>query len=724
MREGPGGGGEAPRLSIVVVNFNTKEHVLELLRSLEQHPSLYETEAIVVDNASSDDGLEEIARHFPDTKILRNETNLGYSKGVNRGIRESAGEFILVLNPDIRLRAGSLDRLLEYAVENPDVGMAGSKLLNPDGSLQYSSRAFYTWKTLLWRRTPLGRLFPESRVIRDHLMLDWDHNSTRDVDWMLGACLLVRRDAVEDVGLMDERFFLYFEDVDWCYRMKAHGWRVVYVADSIMEHDHRRDSARVFSRQKAFHLSSMFHFFEKWSRSLYRWKSRRHWARLGLSLLVDLLAVNAAFLLAYGIRHLLGALFTKPVFPLATYGNFLLFVNLTTLLALLGTGFYRETDRPRGGALFVDRFLRGGRGALVVFLVVMSATFLTQSRLYSRVLVTIFVLLLVVLLPFGRLFLGALSRRFRRGAYDLRRAVVIGSNDLARGLADQLRTFPDLGFDLVGFVTEPDDAFSGGGWLGTTDDLPRLVRRHRVTDVFCAGSRDPIELVSRLLLRLADAPVTVRVVSDLSAITVARGEAEEFLNLPMLRFERRILLRYRAGRKRFFDLALALPAAIVTAPLFLLFALIGLLSGVRPLFATEVRRHFRGERRRLRTFRVPAAGEGGGGGALLRRLYGRLPALALIPVLGPVAAGKFSFVGPYPEEPERGRFLDEWQRLLVTLRPGIWNVSAVAGYPWVPFRDPVGLNLYYLQYWSAGLDLHIVLRELLRRPGAGGNREP
>ncbi|MFH1279712.1 MAG: glycosyltransferase [Candidatus Eisenbacteria bacterium] len=724
MNEGPGDGGVNPRLSIVVVNYNTKDHVLELLRSLEEHPSLHEAEAIIVDNASSDDSVEEIGRHFPDAKIVRNETNLGYSKGVNRGIREAKGEFFLVLNPDIRLRDGSLDRLVEYALENPDVGMAGSKLLNPDGSLQYSSRAFYTWRTLLWRRTPIGRLFPDSPVIREHLMLDWDHNSTRDVDWMLGACLLVRRDAVEDVGLMDERFFLYFEDVDWCYRMKAHGWRVVYVADSVMEHRHRRGSARPFSRQKAFHLSSMFHFFEKWSRSLYRWKTRRHFARLGFALLADLAAVNAAFLLAYALRVLLGAIFTKPVFPLSTYGNFLLFVNLTTLLALLGTGFYRESDRPRGAALFVDRFLRGARGATVVYLIVMAATFLTQSRLYSRVLVTIFVALLVAILPVGRLTLHALYGRFRRGAYDLRRAVVIGSNDLARGLADQLRTFPDLGFDLVGFVTEPGDAFIGRGWLGTTDDLPRLVRRHRVTDVFCAGNRDPIELVSRLLLRLADAPVTVRVVSDLSAITVARGEAEEFLNLPMLRFERRILLRYRAGRKRAFDLLLALSAALLTAPLFLFLAATGLVSGARPLLASEMRPHFRGERRRLRTLRVPREGEGGGGGAFLRRVYGRMPALTLIPALGQVAAGKFSFVGPYPEEPERGRFLDEWQRLLVTLRPGLWNVSAVAGYPWVPFRDPVGLNLYYLQCWSAGLDLHIVLRELLRRSGAGGETRP
>jgi putative colanic acid biosynthesis UDP-glucose lipid carrier transferase len=463
----------------------------------------------------------------------------------------------------------------------------------------------------------------------------------------------------------------------------------------------------------------MFRFYDKWSHSWYRLKSARHWARLSVQVATDLLLVNAAFLAAYEVRLLLGEIFTKPVFPIATYRNFLAFVNLTTLLSLAGTGFYRDTDRPRGAGLFVDRFLRGLRGAAVAYLVLTAATFLAQARIYSRFLVTIFFVFLVVLLPLGRMALHGLYRAVRRNAYDVRRAVVVGSNDLARGLAEQLRTFPALGYDLVGFVTEPKEAFSGRGFLGTTEDLPRIVREHRVTDVFCAGGSDPIPLVSRLLLSLADAPVTIRVVSDLAAIMVSRGEAEEFLNLPMLRFERRFLVRYRSRRKRLFDFTLAFAAALLTLPLLLVQSLAAL--SARPVFAVETRPHFHGALARLRRFRVPAPDERGFGPAALRAFYGAFPAAASIPCLYSVLSGRLSFVGPNPVEPEKGRFLGEWHRLLVTLRPGLWTASAVAGYPWVPFQDPVGLNLYYLQHWSVGLDLHIVLRETLRSARRGGD---
>ena len=227
-------------------------------------------------------------------------------------------------------------------------------------------------------------------------------------------------------------------------------------------------------------------------------------------------------------------------------------------------------------------------------------------------------------------------------------------------------------------------------------------------------------LVTRLVLRLADAPVTIRVVSDLSAITVASGKAEEFLNLPMLRYERRTLLRYRPGAKRLFDFLLALAGVILTLPLAVVLLPLGILSGTRPVFARESRPFFRGERRVLRFFGVPREGKGGAIGTALRAFYIRFPGAARIPALYPILAGRFSFVGPFPEEPEEGRVLDEWRRLLVTMKPGLYDASAVGGFPWIPFRDPVGLNLYYLQKWSIGLDIHIVLRETLRASGAGG----
>ncbi len=710
------GKGRGVRLSVILVSHNTKEHILDCLFHLGRYPSSYETEFIVVDNASTDGSVEAVAAQYPHVRLFRNRENLGYSGGVNQGIREATGEYYLILNPDIVVKEGSLDRLIEYVADNPDVGIAGSRLLNADGSIQHSPRSFYTFKTFLYRRTPLGRIFADSQVIRDHLMLDWDHLTTRDVDWMLGACLLVRREAVDDVGLMDERFFLYFEDVDWCYRMKAHGWRVVYVADSVMHHLHRRESAGgLWNRRTFIHLASMLRFYDKWSHFLYRMKSQRHFARFFLALVTDLAVINGTFLLAFGIRLLLGAVFTKPVFPLPTYFSFLAFINLTTLVVLLATGFYREEIRLSGASLITNRLIGAYRAAGVGYLVVTAATFLTQTQIYSRVLVTIFFLLLGPLLTAGRYLLHELYSAIQRGAYDLRRVIIVGDGELARRVGDQLRSFPDLGFDLVGFVREDElrSPSESPGVLGGTDDLPSLVREHRVSDVFHVGGGDALPVISPLLLRLSDAPVTVRVVSDLSSIMLAHGQAEEFLNLPMLRFDRRSLIRYRGGRKRLFDFLVAFSLALLTLPLLLMLSLWGTLAGVRPVIERSGKRHFRNEIVMLPRFRVPSGDEKGSRSALAS-LHRRIPILRCLPLLYPVLSGRLSFVGPHPEEPDSGRNLDEWQRQLVTLRPGLCDVTAMADHPWIPFRDPVGLNMYYLQYWSFSLDLQIMLREWIR----------
>jgi GT2 family glycosyltransferase len=123
------------------------------------------------------------------------------------------------------------------------VGIVFPKLLNPDGSLQYSCRTFHTFWTILMRRTPLGKMFPKSKILRDHLMMDWDHDTIREVDWALGGCMMIRRDAVFGPKLFDERFFLYFEDVDLCYGMKKTSWKVIYNPKAVMVHHHLRESA-------------------------------------------------------------------------------------------------------------------------------------------------------------------------------------------------------------------------------------------------------------------------------------------------------------------------------------------------------------------------------------------------------------------------------------------------------------------------------------------------
>ncbi len=243
-------------------------------------------------------------------------------------------------------------------------------------------------------------------------MLDFDHESTRPVDWCLGASLLARRRAVEDVGMMDERFFLYFEDVDWCYRMQARGWKVLYHPAAVMTHRYRRESARRPGKGFLIHIASTFRYYEKWSFLLYWLKRRSSSIRRGVLIVSDVAAVNLAFMIAYGTRSLTGSILTKPMFGFGRYTRFLLFTNAVALASLALAGMYRSRRREEAG----EQLLGATRAVAATALIMMASTFLFSQPVYSRAVVGAFLplaLLLILLFRWG-MFRAQGSIRSRR----------------------------------------------------------------------------------------------------------------------------------------------------------------------------------------------------------------------------------------------------------------------------------------------------------------------
>jgi len=230
-------------ISIIVVNYNTRDLLEECLTSLFSNHPACGFEVFVVDNHSRDGSRALLERRFPQCTLIGNRKNLGFARAANQAYRINKGKYCLIMNPDLRVLPGSIQRLWDFMESHPDVGIVFPKLYNPDGSLQYSCRTFHTIGTIFLRRTPLGRLFSNSKILRDHLMMDWDHNTIREVDWALGGCMMVRREAIPGSQLFDERFFLYFEEVDLCYRIKKTPWKVVYNPEAAMIHHHLRESA-------------------------------------------------------------------------------------------------------------------------------------------------------------------------------------------------------------------------------------------------------------------------------------------------------------------------------------------------------------------------------------------------------------------------------------------------------------------------------------------------
>jgi GT2 family glycosyltransferase len=211
----------SPPLTIVIVSFNCRAALRQCLPPLAAMP------VVVVDNASTDGTAAMLQADFPAVHLIANPENRGFAAACNQGLVATTGEFVLLLNPDTRPERRVWERLLEIMAIHPTVGACGPRLLNPDGTLQPSCRAFPTLLVTLadefgWRR--------RSRLSH------WPHDQTRAVDQLMGACLLLRRAALDQVGLFDERFFLYFEEVDLCRRLKQAGWEVRFVHDVSLVH--------------------------------------------------------------------------------------------------------------------------------------------------------------------------------------------------------------------------------------------------------------------------------------------------------------------------------------------------------------------------------------------------------------------------------------------------------------------------------------------------------
>lgn len=252
-------------ISIVIVNYKSKDKTRECLKSIsESDLANISFETIVVDNCSGDD-LSDL-KNIIDFKFIASPKNIGMGGGNNLGIKEAQGEFILILNPDTVLSKDAIKILFNYLKANPSVGIVGPKLLNPDGSLQYSCSRFPKIYTPLIRRTFLGKIFKKHEDL--FLMKDSSHAIIEEVDWLIGSCLLIRREGFSG---FDERFFMYFEDIDVCRRAHKANMKVVYNPEAVVIHCHARASAQmpwyrsIFeSRIAREHIKSWFKYFLKW----------------------------------------------------------------------------------------------------------------------------------------------------------------------------------------------------------------------------------------------------------------------------------------------------------------------------------------------------------------------------------------------------------------------------------------------------------------------------
>jgi GT2 family glycosyltransferase len=251
-------------LSISIVSYRTLALLRRCLSALDAERAQLDIDVTVVDNASGDGSSEMVSTEFAWVRLIRNDRNLGFGAAHNQAMRGAGGRYLLVLNSDAVPLPGALRTLFDFLETHPGIAVAGPKLRYPDGTVQPSRRRFPRLATLFLESTQLQRLSSNNAVLRRYFVADRSDDDPQEVDWLVGACLCVRAAAVSNVGLFDERFFMYSEELDWCRRFRAAGWSIAYVPSAEVLHLEGASSRQDLAARDRLFQASKLRYAAKW----------------------------------------------------------------------------------------------------------------------------------------------------------------------------------------------------------------------------------------------------------------------------------------------------------------------------------------------------------------------------------------------------------------------------------------------------------------------------
>lgn len=643
-----------PDVSVLIVNYNVKDYLLQCLRSLEAQSPRRSLQIIVVDNASTDGSVDELRPMFPNVTWIALTENLGFGRGNNAGLAHCTGRYTLFLNPDTIVAPDTLDVMVRFLDVNPDVGLAGCKVLNADGTFQVACRrGFPTPWASFCKLFGLQALFPSSPLFAQYNQTYRPVDATYDVDALIGAFMIGPTGVIKNAEGFDPAFFMYGEDLDLCYRIKQAGHRVVYVHSTSIVHFKGESTRRSSMNEVRVFYEAMSIFAKKhYGRSrvligllrlgivvraiIERIRRRR---RESVTALFDVAAVTVSLMAATTIR------FGEPLgFPAYAYPDVFFVVAAVMLLSLVAVGEYVEY-RPT--------VRRSVVGLLATFFVLSSLTYFFKEYAFSRG---------VVLMTIG--FTAILMTLIRgcwalydgwRGQGKPRRILIIGVGETSERLIQALRMAEHRRADVVGVVahgqlTTTDVA--GVPVLGSTDWLTKIVTDTSASEVIVADPSVGNDDAMRFMMACALEKTRFHIASEYDDIVTARiindvvGIEPTIQMSPLLRFRNRVV-------KRSMDFCVSAIVLLILVP-------------VVPLWWTARQRHVR------RWFDI---------------LLGNISIVGLVPDGVVRAAGKPGLTG-----------------LARVGRPQPLSASAVTA-----------LNDFYVDNYSVSLDIEIILKHFLQR---------
>jgi len=555
---------KSPALSVIIVNYNVREFLQHALISVQKAMKGIRGEIIVVDNASDDGSVEMVKRKFPSVRLITSKINLGFAKANNLAIREAVGRHLLLLNPDTVVQEDTFSAMLKFFDDNPDVGLAGCKILNPDGSFQRSCRrSFPTPWVAFTKISGLSNLFPQSRLFGKYNLTYLSEDETYEIDAVSGSFMMLRREVVEDVGGLDEEYFMYGEDLDWCYRIQKAGWKIYYVPATKIIH-YKGESTRrsnideIKTFYEAMHLFVKKHIGRSWIAIVFlrlaitlssRLAMLREFIRPLSVGLVDILIIDLCLVAAELIW--LGTIFYFPAYGYPIVYTVPALIVVTTLYAS-GVYTHRRMSVSRTFA-----------GVVLSFVLISALVAFFRDYAFSRMVIVLSGVFSTAFLPGWRLIYrmrGSTSVSGRQGLFG-KRIVVVGTDAGARKLYQRLRQRVAEGFQIVGFVDTTrkfiGEKIDGLPILGSLENIGKVIHEHRISDViFSTAQLSYVDILS-VISRAGNRPVNYHLVPNTLEVIIGKGNVDTLDELPLVEISYNLDRPFNRIVKRGVDIVLS-----------------------------------------------------------------------------------------------------------------------------------------------------------------------
>ncbi|WP_337872292.1 glycosyltransferase [Ignavibacterium sp.] len=562
-------------LSIIIVNYNVKEFLKNLLHSILKASQSLSTEIIVVDNASTDGSVEMLKEKFPDVKLIANKENLGFGKANNIGLKHATGKYILLINPDTLVAEDTFTKLIQFFQNHPEAGMVGCKILNPDGTLQLACRRSFPgpW-TSFTKVTGLSTLFPKSKLFARYNLTYLDENQTYEVDAISGSFMMMRKEVYDMFGGFDEQFFMYGEDLDFCYRIQKAGFKIFYVHTTQIIHykgeSTKRsslDETKVF--YNAMHLFVKKHFASSFIveailrsaiaiRSLFAFLGKKK--LIIISVILDYIAFNLCLFTAQEIYRTI-----KPSwlgFP--DYALWIIYTVPAVIQIIVASfvGVYQQNKLS---------ILKVIISIAISFPLLTSLTFFFKQFAFSRAAILIaYILVFFSFIAWRIIFKQLFHKLLSSESGKQKRTLIVGTQNNAVQIAQKLKHKKTELRNIVGLISnsykDVGNKINSFEVIGTDQNISKIIRDYKVDEIIFLSDELSYNQMIQIISSLRRENVEIKVVGSDQDFVVGKTSVSILDDIPLFEITFNISDAKMRAIKMLFDYTVALFTLILVYP--------------------------------------------------------------------------------------------------------------------------------------------------------------